>query len=210
MKGSFLRHKMIAVLILVLALTGCLTKPSAPTSFYMLTPSTAPAVKPSADTEDRRTVIAIEPVQIPGYLDRNQIVTRINDTEYQLAEFNQWTESLGSNLTRVIAENLSQLLSADAADVFPSARSIPFDYRIEIEVMRLDGKLGNQVTLIARWAIFGQDEDDLILLRKSEYQQKAEDDTYNGLVIAQSRAVEKLSQDIADAMKKTFANRSKP
>ena len=203
------RHKLIAVLFLWLALAGCVTKASAPAKFYMLTPSSPPAVKPSAEAGEKRTVIVVEEVKIPGYLDRNQIVTRLNDTEYQLADFNHWTESLSNTLTRVIAENLSRLLSADAAGVFPSARSIPFDYRIEVEVLRLDGKLGGLVTLTAWWTIFGSDEDDLILLRKSEYQETAEDDTYKGLVTAQSRAVEKLSQDIAAAMRKNLINRKR-
>lgn len=93
--------------------------------------------------------------------------------------------------------------------------------------MRLDGKPGDQVALIARWAIFGQEEDDLILLRKSEYRERVEADTakpkpqfqtaedvdkredYKGLVMAHSRAVEKLSREIADAMKKTLADRKK-
>jgi uncharacterized lipoprotein YmbA len=209
MKVFFFTPKMIAVLILGLALTGCLTKASAPTNFYMLTPLTPLAVKPSTEEGQGRVVIAVESVQVPGYLDRNQIVTRLDDTEYQLAEFDRWTESISGNLTRVIAENLSRLLATDAADVFPSARSILFDYRIEVEVLRLDGKLGDQVTLMARWMIFGADEDDLIVLRKSEYTEKAEDGTYKGLVLAQSWTVEKLSRDIAAAMKKTLANPSK-
>ena len=121
----------------------------------------------------------------------------------------QWIGALGDTLTRVIAENLSRLLSADSADVFPSARSILFDFSIEVEVMRLDGKLGEQVTLIARWAILGRDEDDLIVLQRSEYQETAEDKTYKGLVLAQSRAVEKLSQDIAKAVKKTLSKGGK-
>jgi uncharacterized lipoprotein YmbA len=206
MKAFFLRHKMIAVLFLWPVLAGCVTKASAPTSFYMLTPLSPSAAKPSAGTGDGRTVISIEAVKVPGYLDRSQIVTNLNDTEYQLAEFNRWAEALGDTLTRVIAENLSRLLSSDSADVFPSARSIPFDYNIEVEVMRLDGKLGDRVTLIARWAILGPDENDLILLQRSEYQETAEDKTYKGLVLAQSRAVEKLSRDIAGAMKNTLTN----
>jgi uncharacterized lipoprotein YmbA len=173
----------------------------------MLTPLAPSAAGPSSDTGEGRTVISIETVQIPGYLDRNQIVTNLNETEYQLAEFNQWAEPLSDSLTWVIAENLSRLLSADSMDVFPSARSIPFDYGIDVEVMRLDGKLGGRVTLIARWAILGPHENDLILLQRSEYQETAEDRTYKGLVLAQSRAVENLSRDIAAAMKNTLANR---
>ena len=106
----------------------------------------------------------------------------------------------------VIQQNLSRLLAADSADVFSLAKSIPYDYSIAIDVMRLDGRLGDQVVLVARWAMFGTDEDDLILLRKSKYTQTVSEDTYKGLVLAQSRAVEKLSQDIAKAIKKTLSN----
>jgi uncharacterized lipoprotein YmbA len=106
----------------------------------------------------------------------------------------------------VIQQNLSRLLAADSADVFSLAQSIPYDYSIAIDVMRLDGRLGAQVVLVARWAIFGTDEDDLILLRKSKYQLTVSEDTYKGLVLAKSRAVEKLSQDIAQAIKKTLSN----
>ncbi len=55
-------------------------------------------------------------------------------------------------------------------------------------------------------ALLGDEEDDLILMRRSEYQEPAADNTYKGLVLAISRTVEKLSRDIAAAIKKTLAN----
>jgi uncharacterized lipoprotein YmbA len=212
----FLRYNVITVLILWLALAGCVASP--PTNFYMLAPLIPPAEESPAAMEKRQTVIAIMNVLIPSYLDRNQIVTRLNETEYGLAEFDQWAEPINDNLTRVIAQNLSRLLAAEAVDVFPAAKEVPHEYSIGVEVIRLDGKLDEHVTLIARWGIFGADEDDLIVLRKFEHQEKIEGDTpkkksqfqadegdkvqnYKGLVMAQSRAVEKLSQDIAVAVK---------
>jgi uncharacterized lipoprotein YmbA len=208
MKTFFLQHKLMTLLILLPALAGCVTQPSPPTNFYMMAPLSPSTEKMSAETEKRLTVIAIATVLVPSYLDRNQIVTRLGVAEYELAEFDQWVEPVGENLTRVVAENLSRLLAADNADVFPAAREVPHDYSIGIEVIRLDGNLGDQVMLIARWAIFGADDEDLIMLRKFEHQEKTENETYKGLVLAQSRAVEKLSQDISEAMKKTMENRS--
>ena len=218
MKVFLVRKKMIGVLILWLALAGCITKPSPPTDFYMLAPLIPSAEESPAAKEKGQIVIAIMNVLIPTYLDRNQIVTRLNETEYGLAEFDQWAEPINDNLTRVIAQNLSRLLAADGADVFPAAKEVAHEYSIGVEVIRLDGKFGDQVTLIARWAVFGRDEDDLIVLRKFEHQEKIEADTpkpksqsktaegdidvnYRGFVLAQSRAVEKLSQDIAAAIK---------
>jgi uncharacterized lipoprotein YmbA len=140
-------------------------------------------------------------------LDRPEIVVNQDNTVYQLAEFNQWAESLSDNLTRVLEENLTNLLRGDAITVFLSSESsIPLDYKLEVDVLRLDGNLGNQVTLVAQWALLKGEEDELKLVRRSEYQEPAEDKTYKGLVLAQSRTVEKLSRDIAAAIKKTLSN----
>ena len=219
MKRLFVRNKMIGVLILGLALAGCVTNPSPPTYFYMMEPLVPPVEEPSAAMEKKQTVIAISTVRIPSYLDRNQIVTRLKATEYGLGEFDQWAEPVDDNLTRVIAQNLSRLLADDAADIFPAAKEVPYDYRIGVEVIRLDGKLDDQATLIAQWAIFGDDEEEMIVLRKFEHREKIEAeikkrkskpqgtaptyerDNYTGLVMAQSRAIEKLSRDIAAAVK---------
>jgi hypothetical protein len=45
----------------------------------------------------------------------------------------------------------------------------------------------------------------LILMRRSEYQEPAADNTYKELVLAKSRTIERLSQDIAAAVKKTLS-----
>ena len=118
MKACFLRRHVVAVLILGLglALAGCVTQPSAPTNFFMLAPLTPAAEEeeeePSADAGERRTVVSVETVRIAGYLNRPQIVTQLSDTQFRLGEFNRWADDLGANLTGVIAENLSRLLSA--------------------------------------------------------------------------------------------------
>ena len=219
MKKLIARNKMIGVLILGLALAGCVTNPSPPTYFYMIAPLVPGAEDPSSAMAKEQTVIAIRNVRVPTYLDRNQIVTRLDEVEYGLGEFDQWAEPINDNLTRAVAQNLSRMLAEDAVDVFPAAKEVPHNYFIGIEVIRLDGKLDDQVTMIARWAVFGADEEDLIVLRKFEHQEKIdpeikkrkskpqgtgptyERENYKGLVVAQSRAVEKLSRDIAAAIK---------
>jgi len=147
-------------------------------------------------------------VVVAEYLNRSEIVVNLDNTVYQLAEFNQWAEPLSDNLTRVLAENLANLLPSNAIDVFLSSdSSIPFDYQLEVDVLRLDGNLGDRATLVAQWALLAAEEDDLILMRRSEYQEPAVDNTYKGLVIAKSRTIESLSRDMAAAVKKALANR---
>ena len=73
--------------------------------------------------------------------------------------------------------------------------------------MRLDGNLGERAALVAQWALLAAEEDDLILMRRAEYHEPAVDNTYKGLILAKSRTIEKLSHDVAAAVKKALANR---
>jgi uncharacterized lipoprotein YmbA len=207
MKGLSFRSKSLTIIICSLALAGCLGGASAPTNFYMLSPLSPSQAETSAVTTEGRIRIGLVTVVVPEYLNRNEIVVNLDNTVYQLAEFNQWAEPLSDNLTRVLAENLTNLLHKESIAVFLSSdSSILPDYRLEVDVLRLDGNLGDQVTLVAQWALLEAEEEDLIVMRRSEYQEPVADNTYKGLVMAKSRTIEKLSRDMADAIKKRLAN----
>ncbi len=197
-------------MILWLALTGCLGGPSGPTNFYMLSPLSPSQAGTSAASAEGRIRIGLVTVVVPEYLNRNEIVVNLDNTVYRLAEFNQWAEPLNDNLTRVLEENLTNLLRGDSIDVFlASDSSIPADYRLEVDVLRLDGNLGGQVALISQWALLETEEGGLILMRRSEYQELAADQTVKELVLAQSRMIENLSRDIAAVIKKTLGIKKK-
>ena len=206
MKELLFRSKNLAIMICWLALAGCLGGASAPTNFYMLSPLSQTQAKTTAATTEGRIRIGLVTVAVPEYLNRNEIVVNLDGTVYQLAEFNQWAEPLSDNLTRVLEDNLTNLLRDALIEVFlASDSSIPSDYQLEVDVLRLDGNLGDQVTLVAQWALLDAEEENLILMRRSEYQAPAADNTYKGLVMAKSRAIEKMSRDMAAAIKDAMA-----
>ena len=210
MKGILLKPKHLAIMICWLALAGCLGGPSGPTNFYMLSPLSPSQAGTSAATAEGRIRIGLVTVVVPEYLNRNEIVVNLDNTVYRLAEFNQWAEPLNNNLTRVLEENLTNLLRGDSIDVFlASDSSIPADYRLEVDVLRLDGNLGGQVALISQWALLETEDGGLILMRRSEYQELAADQTVKELVLAQSRMIENLSRDIAAVIKKTLGIKKK-
>jgi len=210
MKGILLKPKHLAIMICWLALTGCLGGPSGPTNFYMLSPLSPSQAGTAAATAEGRIRIGLVTVVVPEYLNRNEIVVNLDNTVYRLAEFNQWAEPLNDNLTRVLEENLTNLLRGDSIDVFlASDSSIPADYRLEVDVLRLDGNLGGQVALVSQWALLETEEGGLILMRRSEYQELAADQTVKELVLAQSRMIENLSRDIAAVIKKTLGIKKK-
>ncbi|HUN67853.1 MAG TPA: PqiC family protein [Burkholderiales bacterium] len=134
-----------AVALAVALASGCSSAP--PVRFYVITPlatqaATAPAPGP-------RVVVAV--VRLPDYLDRPQLVTRSGDNRLQLEEFHQWGGDLGKDLTRVMAENLSQLLGSDAVVAAPHTLRMRPDYRVAVEVLRFERGGDARVHLTAKW-----------------------------------------------------------
>jgi uncharacterized protein len=200
MKNGLIRILAIFILGgLWMVYSGCASSP--PTRFYALSPSapTVQEIKPSAD--DGCLSLGIGPIKIPEYLNQPKIVTWTGPNELTGAEFDRWAERLEDNLTRVLAKNLSNLLCTQTIVLFPWRGKIPMDYRIEMEVLRLDGSLGGDVTLEAWWMVLSGDGKKMVFNKRSTFTEAVAGKDYSSLVSAQSRAVGLLSSEIAEAIK---------
>lgn len=205
MKNGLIRILAILMLgALWVVHSGCASSPSV--RFYTLSPSTTtvPEIKPSA--ADGCLSFGIGPIKIPDYLDQPQIVTRITPHEIEMAEFDRWAERLEDNFTRVLVKNLSNLLCTKTIVLFPWRGGIPIDYRIEMEVLRLDGSLGGDVSLEAWWTILSGDGKKMLLNKKSTFTEAVGGKDYGSLVAAQSRTIGGLSREIAGAIE-TFSKK---
>lgn len=196
MHGLFLFLKALVFIMVCFWSVGCASSP--PTKFYLLNPLPAPGHE-TAETQDRRlTIIRLDAVVIPGYLDRPEIVTRISENEIHLADLNQWGEPLQYNLTNILAVNLSRLLPAKRFAIFPFKCPSPVDYQITVGIVQMDGSLDGDVHLVAQWSILKGKEDNILVIRKSRFKAKKAPTSYDELVGAQSLLVEALSREIAE------------
>ena len=64
----------------------------------------------------------------------------------------------------MLAKNIAVLLSTDRVIVYPWKRSAPIDYQVVVDVTRLDGVVGGDVSMRARWTVLG-DRGEKILMR---------------------------------------------
>jgi hypothetical protein len=173
----------------------------------MLNPVSQTALDPARASTSSTVRVSLDPVEVPEYLNRPQIVTHLDRSEYQLDDFNQWMEPLGDNLTRVIAENLSEMLAADGIDILSMSRPVETHYSVAVQILRMDGKRGRDMVLVARWSLFNQSDNSLSLTKRSVIQETFSDDTYQGLVLLQNRMIESLSREIADGIKPVVLQR---
>lgn len=192
----------LAILVMLLVV-GCASTPTY--TFYTLSAMQAVDPTPQAVHRSNDATISVNLVSFPSYLDRPQIVTRPTAHTLAIHEFRRWGGSLESDFVRVLGENLSILL--DTQRIFLSQRNMPaIDYRVAIDVNRFDGDLGKQVVLDADWMIITQENKERAVIRKSVIREAIDAHDYESLVAAKSRAVDRLSREIADVLQKIQSN----
>jgi uncharacterized protein len=148
----------------------------------------------------QNAVIGIGPVKLADYLDQSMLVTRTSDNEAVKAQFDRWAGSLKDNFTNVLADNLGVLLSTERIYLYPWRVSVPIDYQVILDIVRCDGRLGEAVWLEVRWSLLGGPGNKLLKTHRSSIREPVSGADYAALVAAQSRALAKLSQEIAAAI----------
>jgi uncharacterized lipoprotein YmbA len=171
-----------------------------PTRYYVLTPADVAPVPRATASPTQELRIGIRSVELPRYVERPQIVTRVSPNRLEVAEFQYWGAPLRSAIPMILAENLARLVPTDQVAVFPWGRGFLPDAQVLVEVSQLEGTLGGEVVLAARWRIVDRagEERAFGVSRLTE----AAGEDYENLVAAHSRLVGALSRDIADGLRR--------
>ena len=182
-----------AVLAILCAMgfaAGCGTSP--PSRFYTLSATATSTASPST------LFVAVGPVTVPAVVDRPEFVVSTGPNELRIDDFNRWASPLQDNLSRAVAENLVAILGTPRVILFPQPLATDPDYRVAIEVRTFDSVQGNAAALDAVWTI-RRAKDGKTQTGRTSAREKVTDSSYESLAAAHSRAVARLSQDIADA-----------
>ena len=197
----------VTLLGLALLFTGCLggPRPTPATRFYVLNPiyseENANRPKPVMDL-DENVSLGIGPVRLSQMLDRPQIIMRTSQNEIRVADLDRWAAPLQENITNVLTDNLTTLLSTGSILKFPWKTTLPIEYQIVLEITRFDGMPGGNVDLRARWAILGETGRNVYVKAKTVLTEPIGGETIAEMVSAQSRLVAKLSLEIAQEIKR--------
>lgn len=184
--------------IIGLTFSGCSFK-SQTAQLYTLNPMKQPEAK--SDFR-HRFMVSVGPVIIPDHLKRSQVVIRTSDNQVSFSEFHKWAGSLKDDSKRVLAENLGILLEGVGGAVLTDDILTEPDYRVVVNINRLDGSPGAFVLLNAVWSIKDQKSKKIIYGTKSVFKEKVYGNEYLDIVNAQSRTIEALSIEIAAEIKK--------
>ncbi len=179
-------------MMLLLLLAGCA---SAKTHYYVLD-AHAPNARHKADT----SIIALQ-LSIPRYLDRSQLVSRTEGHELFIAENHQWAGSLHENMARVLADDLSGLLSCRVLPM-PLHADLRADATLLVDIHRFERMADGHIRLEAVWHVLkhGQRLHAGALALDSE--QAIAGNDYAGIANGMNRLLDRMARDIADRLER--------
>ena len=185
--------RVVTIVMLTAVAASCTT--TATSRFYTLeSTANADGAAPSAPGS-----VMIGPVTIPAAVDRPEFVIQVAPNRVEVEEFNRWVAPLGDSIARVVARNLAVILGTSDVAAGPLANFNPA-YLVTIDVQRFDSTRGQATVLEAVWAVRktagGEPRSSRTVARET-----VQGDGFDALAAAHSRALAKLSSDIAAAIR---------
>ena len=195
------RH-LVAVATIVLVTACSMLSPQPDRSrFFVLTAMAPPDVPSTTSDGSRPLTLALGPVRLAPYLDRNDLAIRLSADEIRYSDGERWAEPLERNVTNVLAVNLSRLLAPVRVVAYPQPPGLRPAYQIEIEIGRLDTTRAGEAALAAHWTIEDLGTRDLLASRDSYLTRAAAGAGTPAAVAVLSGVLAELSQEIASTVR---------
>ncbi|MBO4318805.1 MAG: membrane integrity-associated transporter subunit PqiC [Mailhella sp.] len=175
---------------LLLMLAGCAPQ-GGPVRYYVLSSGQMPASAPVR--ADRAVAVAV--LDIPQYLNRQQIVMRDADgVEMRIDNSVRWGENLRSGITNALCADLTARLAPGGCAV-PAAPGNSAGRRVLVEIRKFEGVPGGSSVLSAIWSV--SDKNDTFE-RRSFTASLPSGDTEGALVRSLSMLLDEFTAAIAD------------
>lgn len=182
-------------LLLVLALAGCASSPA--TRHYTLSAPVPPETRAGTPAG---LAVSVGPVAIPAVVDRPQIVTALGPNEVWPDEFNRWASPLADGVGLAVVGHLAVALPSPNVVLLTQSADGPAQTQVAIEIQRFDSVPGSHALLDALVTVRNASTGRVVVTRTT-VREPSPDRSYDALVAAHSRAVARLSADIATAIR---------
>jgi uncharacterized lipoprotein YmbA len=178
----------ISVFLIAAACAACGT--TKPARFYTVDAITTPSSLPSTSVS-----VMVGPVSIPALVDRPEFVVQSASNRVEIDEFNRWASPLSDGIAEAVAGDLAAMLGTPQVASAPLANFKP-TYRVTIDVQRFDSLVGRQVLFDAVWMVSRVSTGEARSGRTTA-SEPVQGDSYDAVAAAHSRAIARMSGDIA-------------
>jgi uncharacterized lipoprotein YmbA len=177
--------------LFVVTLTGCAAPPS-PVVYHSLLGADIGAAT-AARTDGPALVVG--PVSVPDLLHNSRLATG-TEGRFQLAENHRWAGAVDREIGRALAERLAADLATERVSLFPQAPATKTAWRVQVEVLALDGLPGQWARLDVRWTLVDP-AGKATETRRGDYREPLTEPGHGAWVAGQRANLARLGADIA-------------
>ncbi|MBV9345041.1 MAG: membrane integrity-associated transporter subunit PqiC [Gammaproteobacteria bacterium] len=181
-----------ALAVLCLALAACASRPP---RFYTLNSLAG------AQSEAPVSVsVSVGPVSVPGAVNSPLIMINVGPNEIRPDESSHWIAALPDIIGRALVGDLTAALGTSHVMLWSNTAEGSPDYRVSVEVEKFESMPGEAAVFEATWTV-RRLQDKAVRHGRTADREVCTDSSVATLAAAHSRAVGRLSQDIAGAIR---------
>ncbi len=195
MNKPCLPFRLVLAGLLATILTGCAAPPPPVVYHSLLGADTGAAAAARADGP----AVVVGPVSVPDLLHNTRLATG-SDGRFQLAEQHRWAGAVDREIGRALAERLAADLATERVSLFPQAPATKTAWRVQVEVLALDGLPGQWARLEVRWTLLDPDGTGP-RTRRGDYREPLTEPGLAAWVAGQRTNLARLGADIAAAIR---------
>jgi len=166
--------------------------------FFTLPP---PANADRGEAQGGATLYGLGPIVLASYLDRNQVVTRVSETEVAYSQWDRWAEPLGANVSSVLRQSIAGELGTDDIVLFPWLGSTRVDYQILVQLLRFESDATGEAHLQSAWSIKDLRRDRRLVARETALTRPGRPGDTAASTVALSAMLNDLGHEIATALR---------
>jgi uncharacterized lipoprotein YmbA len=175
-------------------LSDILTPAEDPTVFHLIKAS------PVTKNSQKGIEVNLQPIQIPQYMSKVQIVSFDKNGDLDISEFDRWAELPANGIERALAINIE---STGAASIFTYPAISPnlqSSYVLKVFIYELIGTLDGEVSLVGKWQI-DSPKDKKSFVKNFAFKTQSKNG-YSGYVKAFNNLIAELSTQISSELEK--------
>lgn len=186
------------MLVTLISLSACRSF-TPPVRYYTISSIALPAA--GVQINGKRTVtIGIMPVELPGYIDRTQMVRRAGPNRLEVSSLHWWADYPDKLVQQVIEDDL-QALMPDARIVnLPTAAGLKPDVIVTFRFLELIGTADRKMLLSAVWDTAERNAPATFRSHRIRIVQPMKNASFSELAAAHSRVLATLCRQVAESL----------
>ncbi len=186
---------------LITAFSGCRSI-TPPVTYYTLSSITGQMAEMEAGGNNNIT-IGILPVELPGYINRTQMVTRTGPHQLAISSLHRWADYPDRLVQQALGENLQALMPHARVASAPWPVGMKPDVTVSFQFLEMIGTSDREMRLNAVWTTAKERSLSMVVPHQTILAEPMSGLGFDELVAAHSRVLEALCREVAEVLNRS-------